>query len=413
MKNNSIPRVYLPKHREHDFSFKLRQQSVLPRLKTYFEWIRAYRKNENHADILEMAPVSINLDLTAACNFACPHCVDSGILNTGTRLETVSLRRSMDLLIRKGLLSVILIGGGEPTLHPDFEEIVRHLKKRGLQIGIVTNGANLHPVINVAPLLKKKDWVRISVDAASEKTFLQSHRPKQKITLEKILRNAMALKGKNPDILLGYSYVIIWDGIRVAGRPIPSNVHEMADAVIVAENYGFDYISFKPFLTRLPGSQKESLLTDSGDGRKIALVEHLHHGLDKAFKASSKGISIMESVNLTALLNGTVAHMKCQPKTCHMQAFNAVFTPTGIYRCPAFRGNQKAKIAGVQGCSTISNIQDTSRNLSESLKRFNAAEECSVIACFYHHVNWWLEKFTDSDQSVEIISPEEDDNFFL
>ena len=77
-----IPVEKIPS-REHDFGAKLRQVSVVERLKAYVDWKRG---SSAETAMPEFGPLSINLDLTAACNFACPHCVDSGIINTGEYL---------------------------------------------------------------------------------------------------------------------------------------------------------------------------------------------------------------------------------------------------------------------------------------------------------------------------------------
>jgi hypothetical protein len=402
-----------PRHKEHDFGAKLRQKSVIGRLQAYIRWIRAFRKGEGEKDILSITPVSINLDLTATCNFACPHCVDSGIINTGKRLETQSLLNSIDFLVQNGLLSVILIGGGEPTLHKGFEKIVEFLKLKNLQVGIVTNGSNLKPLINIASILEKKDWVRLSLDAGSESTFQQSHRPNARISLKSILKQADVLKSKNPDVSLGYSFVIVWEGIHINGKPLYANIHEMTDAVRLADRYGFDYISFKPCLVRLPGSLKESLLTHCRDGNENAIIHRLKRNLQAARQCCSEDLSILESVNLTALIENAVDEMKHQPKTCHMQPFNTIVTPSGIYHCPAFRGVEKQRIAAPEGYLNSYQFKNTAKTLSKSLRSFNAEKECSVVACFYHHVNWWIENFIESGLPVEAISYTEDDNFFL
>ena len=138
------------KNREYDFSAKLRQVNIIDLLKVYIAWQQKNRSSNNDVKCPDFAPVSINLDLTSACNFACPHCVDSGILNAGNSLDTDEIKRSLDVLCSRGLLSVILIGGGEPTLHRDFEVIVSYIKEKGLQLGIVTNGSRLEKVKNVA-----------------------------------------------------------------------------------------------------------------------------------------------------------------------------------------------------------------------------------------------------------------------
>ena len=60
------------KQKEHDFSAKLRQVSVIERLKAYISWQRSLRTSQD-LPLPDWGPLSINLDLTAACNFSCPH----------------------------------------------------------------------------------------------------------------------------------------------------------------------------------------------------------------------------------------------------------------------------------------------------------------------------------------------------
>ena len=114
-------------NREHDFSSKLRQKSVVKRLKDYILWYRNLAMNPMSVMPPEVGPVSINLDLTQACNFSCPHCVDSTIINTGPSLKLEDVRRTIHTLQESGLLSVILLGGGEPTLYRNFKEIVKDI----------------------------------------------------------------------------------------------------------------------------------------------------------------------------------------------------------------------------------------------------------------------------------------------
>ena len=217
------------KHKEYDFSTKLTQRSVIERLKPYIRWQRGAE-----GGIPPYGPVSVNLDLTSACNFACPHCVDSGIINTGQHLDLKTVCDTVDTLRSQGLLSVILIGGGEPTLHRDFEAVVGHIKSAGIQLGIVTNGSRLARIAGIVDSLEKEDWVRISIDAGTEETFAASHQPRTSITLEGLLRDAEELKKRNPLITLGFSFVIVWDGITVNGQPLCPNIDEMALAARLA-----------------------------------------------------------------------------------------------------------------------------------------------------------------------------------
>ena len=157
--------------KEHDFSAKLRQASVVEGLKDYITWQRTLRKSPDGALFPKYGPISINIDLTTACNFSCPHCVDSKLLNSGDYLDLETVKRSIETLQKNGMRSVIIIGGGEPTIHKNFEEIVRFISERGLQIGIATNGSRLDKVASIAEMLKDGDWLRISIDAGKESTF--------------------------------------------------------------------------------------------------------------------------------------------------------------------------------------------------------------------------------------------------
>ena len=402
-----------PENKEHDFSSKLRQSSVIEGLKKYINWQRNTATSVDSRAVPSMAPLSINLDLTTACNFACPHCVDSEITNTGESLDIEDIKQSLSTLKSHGLLSVILLGGGEPTLYKDFDEIVSYIKNMGLQLGIVTNGSKLERVAKIADLLGKHDWVRLSLDAASQDTFEKLHRPKTRATLQDILHNARELKISNPDISLGYSFVIMWEGLNFNGNALEPNIHEMSEAVSLASRYQFDYISFKPCLIRLPDSKTETLLDSVDQEKEQRIIAVVKKNLHNAKNAAGNTIKVLESVNLIAMLNNKVHELKKQPKICHMQVFNTVVAPSGIFHCPAFRGGENAKLAESNGYAGNEKFDETLQRLAHSITAFNAEKECNRIACFYNHVNWWVENFIHSDKRVEDIEEVEDDNFFF
>src|SRR2546423_15361767 len=60
--------------------------------------------------------------------------------------------------------SVIPISGGEPMMHPDLDEIIRHIRRRGMIAGLITNGYYVTPErirrLNDAGL----EYLQISID---------------------------------------------------------------------------------------------------------------------------------------------------------------------------------------------------------------------------------------------------------
>jgi MoaA/NifB/PqqE/SkfB family radical SAM enzyme len=397
------------KNREHDFSSKLKQASVIERLKQYIAWQRSLIKDPAARELPSFAPVSINLDLTSLCNFGCPHCVDSMIIN-GESLRLDKIRKTLDVLSSGGLLSVILLGGGEPTLHRDFGEIVRTLKEKRLELGIVTNGSRLERVSGVAGLLEKKDWIRISIDAARGETFEEIHRPRTRVRLGQILEKARQVKEENPAVSLGYSFVIVWEGLEINGARLTPNIEEIAESVEMAREHSFDYVSFKPCLVRLEKSQREALLHN---GIADGVVDRIKAGIERGKAIGGEEVKVLESVNLKAMLSGEVERIKKQPGRCHMQFFRTVVSPSGIFHCPAFRGVAKAKIAEKDGYSTEAKFKQSLKCTAESVLTFEAEEECKLVGCFYNETNWWLENLIRSGKDLNEIERLEDDNFFL
>jgi MoaA/NifB/PqqE/SkfB family radical SAM enzyme len=401
------------REREHDFGSKLRQDATLQRLKDYIEWQRDCEIQASGRGLPMFSPISINLDLTSACNFSCHFCVDSRLVNAGKTLTLEEVKKTIDTLYSHGLLSVILIGGGEPTLHRDFGQIVRYIKGKRLQVGIVTNGSQLERIEAVVQELKEKDWVRISVDAAGEEVFQALHVPRTRVTLGGILEKAKKVKKKNPLVSLGYSFVIVWEGVEINGKRLRPNLGEMTRSVELAREFSFDYVSFKPCLVRWDKSQRETLLKNVGKTKEEEIIDQIKIHLQEARHAAGSQVKILESSNLNAMLNHETDQIKNQPAKCHMQFFRTVVTPFGIFHCPAFRGVEEARVGMPDGYLSETKFRETLKRAAESIRTFDAKEECKDVGCFYNRTNWWLEEFIHSEEGVQNLEKIENDNFFL
>jgi molybdenum cofactor biosynthesis enzyme MoaA len=401
------------REREHDFGSKLRQDATLQRLKDYIEWQRDCNIQASGRGLPIFSPISINLDLTSACNFSCHFCVDSRLINAGKTLALEEVKKTIHTLHSHGLLSVILIGGGEPTLHRDFGQIVRYIKGKRLQVGIVTNGSQLERIETVVQELKEKDWVRISIDAAGEEVFKALHVPRTRVTLRGILEKAKKVKKKNPLVSLGYSFVVVWEGVEINRKRLRPNLDEMTRSVELAREFSFDYVSFKPCLVRWNESQRETLLKNVGKTKEEEIIDQIKIHLQEARHAAGDQVKILESSNLKAMLNRETDQIKQQPARCHMQFFRTVVTPFGIFHCPAFRGVEEARVGMPDGYLSETKFRETLQRAAESIRTFDAKEECKDVGCFYNRTNWWLEELIHSKKDVCDLEKVENDNFFL
>jgi len=384
----------------------------------YVAWRRALaaaRKEGGPApQIPDLAPISINLDLTTACNYRCDHCIDWDILNSRHKHVEAELRRSVERMAGRGLKSVILIGGGEPTLYPGFAGFVEFLKGLGLQVAIVSNGGRGSRLLEAVEHLDEHDWIRLSLDAGSNELFVAMHKPvDKKLDLDSICEWIPKLKARNPRVRVGFSFIIVWRGAERSGVEIHENIHEIVQATERARRYGFDYISLKPFLERSPEGAE---VMDPTRAREEldAIVRRIRVEVDRAKGLATDAFDVYESTNLRVLEQGNWKDYTNQPRTCHMQALRQVLTPTGLYNCPAHRGEQKALISGPRAYRDDEASRGTGEGLLKILDGFDASYECREVTCLYNGVNWWIEEMIeDPREEIELPAAEERLDYFL
>lgn len=392
-------------HAIHDFRGKLRQPGVATTLAAYVAWRRALAKARIQRDPdpvpPEIAPISINLDLTTACNYRCAHCIDWDILNTPHRYQAQELRESMRLMSERGLRSVILIGGGEPTLFPRFADFVGYLKRLGLQVAIVSNGSRTGVLADAAVHLDERDWIRLSLDSGSNELFAAMHNPSNpQLTLDAICEGIPKIKRANPRVRVGFSYIVVWTGASRDDQELRENIHEIVPAAERARRAGFDYIGFKPILERRPDGS-EVMDPFKAEREFDEVVDRVRTEVDRARSLADQGFDVYESINLRMLEEGSWREFTRQPRTCHMQALRQVLTPTGLFNCPAHRGVAKARIAGPDAFKDGDSAAATGAELSRILDDFDASRECREVTCLYNGVNWWIEKLVQ-DPTVEL-----------
>ncbi len=112
------------------------------------------------------APICLTWELTYACNLACVHCLSSSGKRDPRELSTEQCMAVIDELERMQVFYVN-IGGGEPTVRPDFWELVDYATAHHVGVKFSTNGVRITP--QVAERLAAGDYVdvQISLDGAT------------------------------------------------------------------------------------------------------------------------------------------------------------------------------------------------------------------------------------------------------
>jgi len=129
--------------------------------------LKAFHRNLRGARMIAGAFASTDHPLLAhiipirRCNLACEYCNEYDDFSKPVPTELMFQR--IDKLAELGT-SVSTISGGEPLLHPELDQIIGRIRKRGMIAGLITNGyllvAERIERLNRAGL----EWLQISID---------------------------------------------------------------------------------------------------------------------------------------------------------------------------------------------------------------------------------------------------------
>ncbi|MBX7469332.1 mycofactocin radical SAM maturase [Streptomyces sp. NPDC056084] len=112
------------------------------------------------------APICLTWELTYACNLSCTHCLSSSGRRDPRELTTDEAKAVIDELEAMQVFYVN-IGGGEPTVRPDFWELLDYATAHHVGVKFSTNGVRITP--EAARRLAGNDYVdvQISLDGAT------------------------------------------------------------------------------------------------------------------------------------------------------------------------------------------------------------------------------------------------------
>lgn len=89
------------------------------------------------------SPILADINITNKCNLKCPHCyINSKPEPKGKNMSFNDFQIALNACKNAGILQIAL-GGGEPTLHPEFKKILKEIHKSGIVPNLTSNGKEL------------------------------------------------------------------------------------------------------------------------------------------------------------------------------------------------------------------------------------------------------------------------------
>jgi MoaA/NifB/PqqE/SkfB family radical SAM enzyme len=217
-------------------------------------------------------PVNVEIDLSNRCSLGCEGChfaythtrgplaslpKPDGTVYTGDLMNTTQIKLILDQLRATGVRSIVWSGGGEPTLHPDFNEIVNYCP---LPQGIYTNGGHIDG--ERARLLKEKfTWIYISLDYADKESY-KKH--KKVDAFDRVIESVKRLVDAPGNATIGLGF-LLWE----------QNWRDFRNMVSLKDYTGADYVQFRPMVWY--DSQNPGKLIEDTDWMNEMIKELEHY----------------------------------------------------------------------------------------------------------------------------------------
>lgn len=280
-------------------------------------------------------PINIEIDLSNRCSLGCDWChfaythtrgplkgkrsKPAGAVLGGDLMDPLLARGIIDQFTTAGVKSVTWTGGGEPTLHPDFDGIISFAEGR-LSQGIYTHGG--HITDERAALLKRAmTFVYVSLDAADEDSYSRD----KGVTAKRF-----------HDACDGIRRLVAADGAAAVGvgyLVTEQNWRASAAAADLAAELGADYLQLRPtvhFDQANPGTPSEDTSWLDDALRVIENLQRRHDGF------------LVADLDRFRMYRGWDGHGY---GTCWWSGLQSVVTPNGkMWTCVNKREHPAAEI---------------------------------------------------------------------
>ena len=290
---------------------------INPGLKLFAHMDRLHAIQQGH----KPPPVNVEIDLSNRCSLGCEWChfaythtrgplagkrdKPGGAVSGGDLMELTLANHILWQLHDAGVKSVTWTGGGEPTLHPNFDGVVTVASMAGLEQGLYTHGGHIDQ--DRADLLKMfLTWVFVSLDECTPATYKASKGVDRFQAATDGIRQLVAAEG---NATVGVGFLLH-----------PHNFNQVRQMVELGRELGADYVQFRPtvhFEQDAPGQLCEDTTWINW------AISHLNAYADDPF--------VIADVERFKMYKNWTGHPY---KTCNWSALQTVITPNGkVWRC--------------------------------------------------------------------------------
>lgn len=204
-----------------------------------FKIFKQQRGRQYLPDNCLSSPSKVYFEITRRCNLKCKYCYNNSHMDFSKELGKEQIFKLIDELYNAGTFEIRLTGG-EPTLHPDFFEIVKYINDKDFFLSLGTNGVWSEELTQ--EIIKSNiRTIIISLDG----TEIYNDRSRGKGTFKAIVSTINKLKTLSPATL------------KINSVLCRENKDHIDEIISLADFLGIDGVNFAPL--RISGRATESI----------------------------------------------------------------------------------------------------------------------------------------------------------
>lgn len=295
-------------------------------------------------------PRCIKIFPSEVCNHKCKGCHSIILHNKKFPFLDLKLyKRLVDEWAELGVQGINFGGGGEPLMHPNIQEMIEYAGKKGIAIGMLTNGTLLKNGV-IDPILKYNVFIRIGIDAATHRIYKKQHGVDQFNLLinniKKIVERRKELKSKTT---IGLKFLVT-----------KINYKDISQVCKLASELGVDYIHFKA-VRQTP----------------YEITEDMNSEINEVIKKCKEKYK-RDDFNIFGDVEKTRAKVRC-----FLNMLKVVLNTDGnLYICPAFQHRIESHKIGNINEKKFSEVWFSKEHL-EKVKNIKISE-CQFYDCPMH-----------------------------
>jgi len=244
-----------------------------------------------------------------------------------------------------GVQAIQFTGGGEPTIYPAFAEILEKTLSLGLKFSLVSNGVRITK--ELAPLVAQASWIRISLDAAKQETYVRIRRVHHS-HWQKAQNAVEMIKAEGTSCVVGVGFVVT-----------PDNWREVHSAAKLARDLGADNFRISAMF-----SQDDEKLFSGFHAEASELCREAAALSSPSFTVYNRFEERIEDLT------------KKNPEDalCGYQFFTTyIGADLNVYRCCGYAYNQRGLMGSLK--------KQSFRNFWASQERFNEQKSFDARGC--------------------------------